>query len=177
MSAHTTDEEWFDLVDETGRVTGRARRRECHGNPALMHPVVHVMVRDAAGRIFLQKRSIHKDIQPGRWDTAVGGHMRPGEAPEAAARREMCEELGRAPATLYFCYQYVWRSSVETELVRTYCTVADGPFRLAADEIDEGRFWTPEEIRSRLGADCFTPNFEQEFERFIVWCSLNERVS
>ncbi len=155
--------EMFDVVDESGQVIGAAPRRRCHGDPSLIHQSVHVFVFDGAGRLFLQKRSLRKDIQPGRWDASVGGHFQPGEAPEAAARREMIEELGVAPLHLEWMGQYLWRSPVETELVRSYRTRHDGPFQLDPGEIDEGRFWTLEEIRSALGRGLLTTNFEYEF--------------
>ncbi len=159
-------DEVFEVVDETGKPVGQASRRECHSNPALMHQAVHVLVFDDEGRLFLQKRSRKKDIQPGRWDTSVGGHMQPGENPEQAALREMQEELGIAPAKLDFLYQYTWRSSVETELVRTFKTVYEGPFRICAEEIETARYWTTDEIKASLGRGVFTPNFEFEFRRF-----------
>jgi isopentenyl-diphosphate delta-isomerase type 1 len=156
-------DEMFELVDEMGRVIGLAPRKRCHGDPSLIHQSVHVFVFDRQGRLFLQKRSLSKDIQPGKWDTSVGGHMQPGEKPEDAARREMTEELGVTPATLTFQYQYLWRSSVETELVRSFIVLHEGPFNLDPVEIDEGRFWPLDEIRAQLGKSVFTTNFEYEF--------------
>jgi isopentenyldiphosphate isomerase len=158
-------EEVFDVVDETGRAIGRAPRSACHGNPALIHPSVHVHVFDRQGRLFLQKRSRHKETQPGRWDTSVGGHLRPGEDPAAGARREAREELGWRGRTLRFLYAYLWRCPRESEWVRTYAARADGPFTLDPVEIDDGRFWTPEEIDAALGTGVFTPNFEEEWRR------------
>ena len=67
----------------------RVARSECHRNPGLIHRAVHVFVLDGAGRIYLQKRAGSKDIQPGRWDTSVGGHLVPGESYEQGAAREM----------------------------------------------------------------------------------------
>ena len=163
-----TDED-FELVDETGRVVGMARRSQCHGNPQLIHQSVHVLVFDRDGRLFLQKRSARKDVQPGMWDTSVGGHMKPGEAPEEGARREMQEELGVAPARLEFAYQYLWRSPIETELIRAFATLSEGPFTLDPEEIDEGRFWTFDEIEAALGRGIFSPQFCNEFPRMREW--------
>ena len=88
-------DEYFDIFSEDGICTGRALRSECHGNPALLHRAVHVVVINPEnGNILLQKRKMTKDIQPGKWDTAVGGHLAPGESFSDGARRELSEELG-----------------------------------------------------------------------------------
>ena len=130
-------EEQFDVVDEGGRVLGRAARSECHGDPSLIHQAVHVMVLDADGRLFLQKRSRHKRIQPGKWDSSVGGHLDVSETPLEGARREMIEELGATPGKLEPAYGYLWKSPVETELIRTFVTTHPGPFRLHPDELED----------------------------------------
>ena len=87
-------QEKFPLVDETGRVIGVATRAECHNGSKWLHPVVHLHVFNSKGEMYLQKRPIWKDIQPGKWDTAVGGHLDYGETPEKALVREVREELG-----------------------------------------------------------------------------------
>ncbi|MFT5124617.1 MAG: isopentenyldiphosphate isomerase [Kiritimatiellia bacterium] len=158
-------DEWFDLVDEAGTRIGKALRAECHGNPELLHQAVHVMVYNARGELFLQQRGFHKDIQPGKWDSSVGGHLELGEEPEVGAKREMSEELGTSPALLEFVHQYLWRSPVESEFIRTYRTTHDGPFDLQASELEDGRFWSSAEIEAALGNGQFTPNFELEWEK------------
>ena len=87
-------DEIVDLVDENDRVIGRALRSECHGDPDLIHRVVHIMVFNNGGNLLLQRRGLNKRIQPGKWDTSVGGHLSQGEAYRVAAAREM-EEEGR----------------------------------------------------------------------------------
>ncbi len=66
--------EWLDVVNNDDIVIGRSRRSECHGNPELIHRSVHVHLVNDQGELLLQKRSMTKAIQPGRWDTSVGGH-------------------------------------------------------------------------------------------------------
>lgn len=156
-------EEWFDLVDEKGRVVGKAPRSQVHGNPALLHPTVHIHVFNKQGRLFLQKRSQKKDLFPGRWDTAVGGHVSSGEKIENALLREAQEELGINAAAARPLFRYVMRNKYESELVHTFTLTSSGPFKINKEEIDEGRFWTIFEIRKNLGNNTFTPNFEQEF--------------
>ena len=87
-------QEIFPLVDEEGTVVGSATRGECHSGSKLLHPVVHLHVFNSRGEVYLQRRPDWKDIQPGKWDTAVGGHIDYGENPCDALRREVREELG-----------------------------------------------------------------------------------
>lgn len=148
---------------------GQAPRRRCHGDPSLRHRAVHVLVFDGHGRLFLQKRSLRKDTAPGLWDTSVGGHLQPGEAPIAAARREFAEELGATPGLLHPAYHYEWATAYETELIVAFATRHEGPFHLQSEEIDEGRFWSPAEIESALDQGPFTPQFRQEYPRMRTW--------
>jgi isopentenyl-diphosphate delta-isomerase type 1 len=159
------DDEILERVNEAGEVIGRATRAECHADPALIHRAVHLLVFDAEGRLLLQKRSASKRIQPSRWDSSVGGHVDPGESPEAAIRREAEEELGLDGPVLSRLHQYLWRSPVETELVTTFRTVCGGPFGFNRDEIDEVRFFSSGELRALVGSGQLTPNLEHELER------------
>jgi len=163
MSPADTILEMFEIVDEAGQVIGVAPRRQCHGNPALIHRSVHVIVHSRDGRILLQKRSADKDIQPGKWDTAVGGHLLPGEDYEAAARRELNEEIGLPASTpLQATFTLKVRNAIESENVQVFLAVSDGPFQAQASEIDELRFWTWPEIDAGLQAAIFTPILVQE---------------
>ncbi|TYO99689.1 isopentenyl-diphosphate delta-isomerase type 1 [Geothermobacter ehrlichii] len=162
--------ELFDIVDEHDRVIGQAPRSRCHGDPSLIHRVAHVLVFNSEGRLLLQKRSAGKDIQPGKWDTSVGGHLEPGEDYLTAARREMREELGISGVPLTFLYRSKIRNAIESENVATFMARYDGPIDFAPEEISEVRFWSGEEIDRHLGSGMFTPNFEEEWAMFRSWC-------
>jgi isopentenyldiphosphate isomerase/intracellular septation protein A len=157
-------EEWFPVVDEEGTVTGKAPRRICHdGKSKLLHPVVHMHLFNSSGKLFLQKRAANKDIQPGKWDTSAAGHITPGETVENALSREVREEIGIHKFKPQFITRYVWESPRERELVFSFITVSDEIPVINRDEIEEGRFWTIDEINRNIGKNVFTPNFEQEF--------------
>ena len=165
------NDEIFPLVNEKGEVVGSATRRECHSGSMLLHPVVHLHVRDNQGRLYLQKRSMNKDIQPGKWDTAVGGHIDLGESVLDALLREAREELGLTGFTPTPLFSYVHESDVERELVNAFTAVADeSQITIDPGEIDEGRFWSLSEIDAQIGNGVFTPNFEGEYRRLrALW--------
>lgn len=164
-----THDEWFEIVDEHDCVVGRARRTECHGNPNLVHRTSHVVVFSSDGRILLQKRSASKDIQPGKWDTAVGGHLQPGENYEQAARRETQEELGidLGNEPLEYLFQHRIRNRIESENVAVYKLVHDGPFSPPPAEIDALEFWSPEELAAERHNGRFTPNLQFELDKLL----------
>jgi isopentenyldiphosphate isomerase len=164
-------EERFEVYDEAGRKIGLATRAACHGNPRLIHRTAHVIVFNDRGDLLLQKRSPRKDIQPGKWDTAVGGHLIPGETWERAAEREMREELGVCPASpLRMLFVTAIRNAIESENVGVFTTIHNGPFSPPPDEIDELCFWSARRIREAMETGCFTPSLEAEIRQL---CHLN----
>lgn len=156
------NEEMFPIVDEEGNITGAATRGECHNGSKLLHPVVHLHVFNSEGKLFLQKRPEWKDIQPGKWDTSVGGHIDLGESVEMALKREAREELGITNFTAEQLTHYVFESDREKELVFCHRTTYEGTIT-PSEELDGGRFWALDEIKANLGKGIFTPNFESEF--------------
>lgn len=158
------NQEIFPIVDEQGNILSAATREECHNGSKLLHPVVHLHVFNSKGELYLQKRPDWKDIQPGKWDTAVGGHVDLGESVEMALKREAGEELGITEFTPEQLMTYVFESEREKELVFAHKTVFDGSIT-PSEELDGGRFWPLAEIREYLGKGIFTPNFESEFQR------------
>jgi isopentenyldiphosphate isomerase/intracellular septation protein A len=162
------EEEWFPIVNIDGYVTGKAPRSVCHdGISRLLHPVVHLHLLNGSGGLFLQKRALTKDIQPGKWDTSVGGHVSPGETIEEALIREAREELDLKNFKPRFLGKYVWESPIEKELVFSFLTESDVIPLINKKEIAEGRYWSMNEIRRNIGREVFTPNFEKEIRLFF----------
>lgn len=159
--------ELFPVVDAEGNVLGSITRGEAHGGSMVLHPVVHLHLFNSAGDLYLQQRPRWKDIQPGKWDTACGGHVDYGEDIPTALHREVREELGITDFTARFLGRYVFESSRERELVHVHTTIYDQPVCPSDSELAGGRFWSRKEILANIGHNIFTPNFESEYQRFF----------
>jgi isopentenyldiphosphate isomerase len=164
-------DEWFDVVDEQDRVTGRARRGEVHAR-GLRHRAVHVLVQRPDGALFLQQRSLGKDSSPGLWDSSASGHLDSGEDYDAAAVRELREELGVDVEALERLGHLEAGPPTGMEFVRIYRARHAGPFRLHPEEITTGRWVTAQALRDWLGrapgdfAPCFHAVWEAVGARF-----------
>ena len=136
--------EMLPLVEPSGLVYGQAARAWCHSGSKVLHPVVHLHIIDREGRIYLQKRADDKDLLPGYWDTAVGGHVTYGETAQEALYREASEEIGLTafhPAYLGF---YAWETDRDNELVVMFAAVGHFDLHPNETEVSEGRWWTPD---------------------------------
>jgi isopentenyl-diphosphate Delta-isomerase len=168
-------EEWFDVVNDQDEVIRRATRREVHAT-GLWHRAVHVLVFDASGRVFLQKRSMNKDLSPGLWDSSCSGHLDAGEEYDAAAIRELGEEIGvhlapgETPSRWFrieACEPTGW------EFVWVYQLRYDGPITIEPAEIQYGEWVAPSEVTTRLATrpDDFCPSFR------LLWPTVVKRLS
>lgn len=160
-------EEWLPVVNEKGEVTGQAPRSLCHSGSKLLHPVVHLHIVNAQHDIFLQKRSLKKDLLPGKWDTAVGGHIGVNEKVEDALKRETFEELGITDFEARFLGSYVWESPREKELVFSFLCTRYNRITIDNDEVDEGRFWSKAAIEQGIREGTVTPNFAHEYQLLL----------
>ena len=156
--------EYFPIVESNGLVIGRSTREYCHGGSKPLHPVIHIHIIDRFCRIYLQKRAMNKDIQPGKWDTAVGGHVSYGESIVEAVYREAYEELRFHEFNPIHLETYEFESPVEREMVSVFAAVGTYDLHPDPEEVAEGRWWPVEDIDANIGKGVFTPNFESEFK-------------
>src|SRR5947209_4143146 len=130
------NEEIFDVVNERDEVIDRKPRREVH-RLGLLHRAVHVLVFNASGQVFLQKRSLSKDKSPGLWDSSASGHVDSGEDYDACAVRELREEIGlRVPGCPKKLFKVDAGAETDQEFVWVYRCESEGPFTLNPEEIE-----------------------------------------
>jgi isopentenyldiphosphate isomerase len=139
-------EEIFDVVNEQDEVIGQRTRNEVH-RLGLMHRAVHVLAFNAAGQVFLQKRSMKKDRQPGLWDSSASGHVEAGEDYDTCAVRELYEEIGlQMPNLPRRLFKLGACPETDQEHLWVYRCEAEGPFRLDPEEVERGRWFAREEV-------------------------------
>ena len=171
-------EEIFDVVNERDEVIDRKPRSEVH-RLGLLHRAVHVLVFNARGETFLQKRSPTKDREPGKWDSSVSGHVDSGEDYDACAVRELREEIGLdvntggvatgASLPLQRLFKLAACPETDQEFVRVYRCQAEGPFRLHPEEIECGGWFTPDKISNWMAER--PEDFASAFR--LIWQTLN----
>ena|SRR5436190_9046122 len=145
-------EEIFDVVNDRDEVIDRQPRSEVHRR-GLLHRAVHVLVFNSRGEIFLQKRSMKKDRQPGLWDSSASGHVDSGEDYDDCAVRELNEEIGlKVSRALERLFKIRASPETDQEFVWAYRCEAEGPFVLNTDEIDQGG-WFDRQAVTRWIAD------------------------
>ena len=162
MAEKNVNMDLLPVVDETGKVVDKITREEAHQGTKRLHPVVHLHI-IKQGAIYLQKRREDKDIQPGKWDTAVGGHIDYGEDVMTALHREAFEELAIKDFEARFIIRYLWSSKEEREMIFSFFTRDAKNITPNILEISDARFWKFEEIEQAIGEGIFTPNFEAEY--------------
>ena len=153
--------------------SGQASRQECHGNPRLIHLVVHLHLFDLSGRLYLQKRSMSKDTNPGLWDTSVGGHVSAGEPVLDALAREAREELSIDASGASYLYSYLNANDFESEYAECFILRSSQLVTPDPVEIEEGRYFAVEEVQGMIGAGTLTPLFEKEWPK--LHAALGER--
>ena len=164
-----TPEELFDIVNEDDEVIGQQPRSVVHAK-GLRHRAAHVLVFNTDGKVFLQLRSISKDNNPGVWDSACSGHVDAGESYADAATRELMEEIGLLVETpLEPLFKIDACEDTGQEFVWVYQTQSEGPFTLNTDEIDAGRWLSPEDVTKAVAEtpEKYSPSFR------LIWKRLS----
>ena len=160
-------EEYFDIVNEDDEVIGQQPRSIVH-EKGLRHRAAHVLVFNTDGKVFLQLRSMSKDNNPGVWDSACSGHVDAGESYADAATRELMEEIGLLVETpLEPLFKIDACEDTGQEFVWVYQTQSEGPFTLNTDEIDAGRWLSPEDVTKAVAEtpEKYSPSFRLIWKR------------
>lgn len=130
--------EWVDEHDRVLAIVSRGRMRAEN----LRHRSVAIIVTSSDGRLLVHQRAATKDLRPSWWDLAAGGVRGVGESADAAARRELAEELGIDGRPRWIARAA--HDDVDSrELCEIFGIVHDGPYRFADGEVTHAELVTP----------------------------------
>ena len=150
-------DEIIQIVDRDNRITGECPRSLMRAE-RLIHRACFVLVFNGRNELFVQKRTLTKDLYPGHWDIAAGGVVLAGESYEDSARRELAEELGISGVSLGFRFDSYYEDPDNRVWGRIFTCTHDGPFSLQAEEIESGRFMSVAEALEVSRREPFTPD-------------------
>jgi len=164
-------EEIFDVVDDADNVIDQQPRSFVHANN-LFHRSIHILVLNDTEQVFLQKRSMSKDENPGVWDASVSGHLDQGESYEDCAVREAQEEIGLriSQDDMDFCFKLDASAATAYEFSCVYKVYSQGPFKLDPVEVDHGDWFEPEYISSWIigRPDELSPQLRLIWDKLVV---------
>ncbi|RUM44411.1 MAG: NUDIX hydrolase YfcD [Desulfocapsa sp.] len=149
--------ELVQIVDEENRELG-VIFRELMREQRLIHRASYILVFNGAGELFVQKRTLSKDVYPGYWDVAAGGVVQAGESYEESAARELAEELGVSGVRLDFLFDQFYSDEDNRVWGRIFSCIHEGPFSLQAEEVEYGRFMAPQTALDYSAVEPFTPD-------------------
>ncbi|HBI13956.1 MAG TPA: NUDIX hydrolase YfcD [Desulfobulbaceae bacterium] len=149
--------EFVQIVDENNEeIAGLSRRMMREQN--LIHRASYVLVFNSRDELFVQQRSLGKDIYPGSFDIAAGGVVKAGESYEESAERELAEEFGVHGVSLLPCFDHYFEDENNRVWGRVFRCRHDGPFILQPEEVTGGRFMTLDRIMALSREQPFTPD-------------------
>lgn len=158
------------IVDELNREIAHVPRRVMREG-GLIHRACYILVFNKNREIFVQKRTMTKDIYPGYLDVATGGVVLAGESYELSAKRELAEELGVHKASLTSHFDFYHDADGNRVWGRVFSCTAEGPFVLQAEEVEDGFFIGVEEVQSLTEIEKFTPDGLMVLNRFMAECN------
>ena len=155
--------ELWDIVDPSGRPTGRTVEKGTPMQPGDYHLAVSVWIINGKGEFLISRRAQNKTAAPGMWET-TGGSALAGEDALTAALRETKEELGIAldPGKGALFTEYTWPHSdgsgaafFSVWIFRQEVSLSD--IRLQTDEVRDVLFAPKETLSELVGEGKFIP--------------------
>ncbi|MGE3538521.1 MAG: NUDIX hydrolase YfcD [Candidatus Tectimicrobiota bacterium] len=154
------------IVDEHNRVVGSAPRHVMRAQ-GLAHRSTYILVFNSQGALYVQKRTMTKDIFPGYYDPAAGGVVQAGESYEVSAARELAEELGIRDVPLPHLFTFYYTDARTRVWGSVFRCVYDGPLQLQPEEVESGEFVSIPEILRRASTEPFTPDGLYVLQRYL----------
>jgi 8-oxo-dGTP pyrophosphatase MutT (NUDIX family) len=150
-------DEIVTIVDEHNHVVGAIPRREMRSK-RLPHRCTYILVFNTPGHLYVQKRTMTKDVFPGYYDPAAGGVVLAGESYEVCAKRELAEEMGIQDVPLLWHFDFYFADAHSRVWGGVFSCVYDGEIVLQEEEVESGAFLPIDDILRRAQTELFTPD-------------------
>ena len=153
------------IVDARNNEIGTAPRWEMRAH-RLIHRSTYILVFNSAGALYVQKRTMTKDVFPGYYDPATGGVVLAGESYEESAMRELAEEMGIRHVPLTRLSDFYFADERTQVWGGAFSCVYDGPLSLQAEEVESVSLMTIDEIFQHAQTERFTPDGMYVVQRY-----------
>lgn len=160
-------DEIVQIVDEQNQEVAQVSRQVMREG-GLVHRACYILVFNRSREIFVQKRTMTKDIYPGYLDVATGGVVLAGESYELSAKRELAEELGVRKVALKSHFDFYHEADNNRVWGRVFSCLAEGPFVLQPEEVEDGFFLGVDAVLALAAAEKFTPDGLIVLKRFMA---------
>jgi 8-oxo-dGTP pyrophosphatase MutT (NUDIX family) len=154
------------IVDEHNQVVGAVPRREMRAK-RLAHRSTYILVFNPQGGLYVQKRTLTKDVFPGYFDVAAGGVVLAGETYEQGAERELEEEMGIRGVALKRLFDFRFEDEHTRLWGCSFSCVYDGPVVLQEEEVESGDFVPVSDVLRRAETEPFTPDGMYVLRRYL----------
>lgn len=160
-------DEMVTIVDRSNRVVGACPRSEMRAK-RLPHRASFVLVFNSLGEVFVQERTVTKDVYPGCYEPAAGGVVLAAESYEESAGRELEEELGIRHAVLVSHGDFYFEDDLCCVWGRIFSCEHNGAITFQPEEVASGRFMKIEEVLLRCENERFAPDSLEAFRQYLL---------
>ncbi|HSF32339.1 MAG TPA: NUDIX hydrolase YfcD [Candidatus Tectomicrobia bacterium] len=154
------------IVDAHNNVVGAAPRREMRAK-RLLHRSTYILVFNSRGELYVQKRTLTKDVFPGYYDVAAGGVVLAGETYEQGAERELEEEMGIRGVPLTRLFEFYFEHAHTRLWGCAFSCMYDGEVTLQEEEVESGAPMQVSDILNRAKTDRYTPDGMYVLRRYL----------
>jgi 8-oxo-dGTP pyrophosphatase MutT (NUDIX family) len=154
------------IVDEYNNVVGAVPRREMRAK-RLPHRSTYILVFNSQGALYVQKRTLTKDVFPGYYDPVAGGVVLTEESYEESAARELAEEMGIRDLPLTRLFDFYFEDASIRVWGSAFSCVYDGDLVLQEEEVEHVEIMTIDDILRRAETERFTPDGLYVVRRYL----------
>lgn len=137
------------VVDSNNNPIEPQERHLAH-NRGYWHRVSHIYIVNNKKQVLCQRRSLLKDMNPGKWEPFFGGHLAPNQEYLESAVIEVNEELGLAITKNDLHFLTIFKYEAGHEYEGIFYLMWDGDInrlKFEEEEIDQLQWFSIDELQ------------------------------